>query len=328
DDVAETLESFVGRGGRLVISFLPLTDKPRKDTAHEEEDTPSEKGQERSIEKQSSKKESSGNRDEDSLDSPIRLVSLPDRWGFDLNFAELAKDSASTYASLVAGGDTGTLPRSISWHTVLFFDTRDPVWRVIYERANRPVIIERPFEQGSIVLTADSYFLSNEAMRWERHPELLAWLVRPSQDVIFEETHHGVRETPGIMALARKYRMHGLFVWSLLLAALFVWRSSSPFVPPPEDDSTQKKSISILGRDSFAGFINLLRRTVSARDILTVCFDEWKDSYARAGKQFTGKLQTVKEVVDREKARPANQRDPVRTYQRVSHILTGGGKGQ
>jgi hypothetical protein len=46
----------------------------------------------------------------------------------------------------------------------------DSNWRVLYERGGYPVLIERVFGSGSIVLCSDSYFLSNEALRRERIP--------------------------------------------------------------------------------------------------------------------------------------------------------------
>ena len=39
-----------------------------------------------------------------------------------------------------------------------------------------PVVIERQYGNGSIVLVADSFLVSNEALRSERHPRLLARL--------------------------------------------------------------------------------------------------------------------------------------------------------
>lgn len=322
ENFAKGLETFVGRGGRLVISFFPMNKKPRSSTGEEteEQNTPKDKGREEDLEKLG-KERRKKNRDEDSSGSFIRSVSLADRWGFDLDFADLPKARAGAHASIVARKEIGGLPGSISWHSMLVFKGLDPTWRVIYQRANLPVIIERTLEKGTIVLTADSYFVSNEAMRWERHPALLAWLVQPNREVIFEETHLGITENPGIVTLARRYRLHGLFAWILLLAGLFVWKNSVAFIPPHESDLAEEETDIVGGRDSVAGLKNLLRRSVSVEDILAVCLREWKNSYARAEKQFPGKLERAQAVVDREKARPAKQRNPVRSYQIISQIL-------
>ena len=36
------------------------------------------------------------------------------------------------------------------------------------------------------------------------------------------------------------------------------------------------------GKDAAAGFVNLLRRNIPPRDVLTTCFAEWKKSFAHA----------------------------------------------
>jgi len=83
------------------------------------------------------------------------------------------------------------------------------------------------------VLAADSYFTSNEALLHERHPKLLAWLVGAGTRAVFDETHLGVAENPGMAALARKYRLHGVAAVLLLLAVLHVWGSAASLLPPP-----------------------------------------------------------------------------------------------
>ena len=88
---------------------------------------------------------------------------------------------------------------------------------------------------GHLVLAADVYFLSNEALQEDRSTPLLVWLIGPHTRVLFDESHLGVVADPGIAALARRYGMSGAFFTLLLLAALFVWRRMALFVPPPDD---------------------------------------------------------------------------------------------
>src|SRR5207245_8920088 len=102
------------------------------------------------------------------------------------------------------------LTASVVWHTALYFDRPGASWRVIYARDNHPVLIERRFGSGSLVFSADSYFVSNEALRKERLPKLLAWLAGRNTTVLFDETNLGVMESQGIAALVRNYRLRGL----------------------------------------------------------------------------------------------------------------------
>ena len=39
----------------------------------------------------------------------------------------------------------------------------------------------------------------------------------------------------------------------------------------------------VAGRETSAGFINLLRRNISSRDLLQVCFAQWKKSVVKSG---------------------------------------------
>jgi len=153
----------------------------------------------------------------------------------------------------------------------------------------------------------------------ERVPQLLAWMVGPSQSVVFDETHLGVEESPGISALARKYRLHGFFAGLLLLAGLFVWKNATSFVPPYEEAVEREKPELVAGKDSASGFVNLLRRNLPARDLLAVCLSEWKKTCSR--EQPKAKLQQVQAIIDAENQRPPAERRPVATYQAISGVL-------
>jgi Domain of unknown function (DUF4350) len=288
---AHDLESLPGKGDRLVISLLPTSYQPapKKETPKEDEKRP--------------KKTVDEEEEED-----FKLVSLTNRWGFTVAYG-LLKTNATT---------TG-----FTWHTTLFFDELDPAWRVIESRGRHPMLIERKFGDGTIVLAADSYFVSNEAMRRERHPQLLAWLVGENRQVVFDETHLGVREDPGVMTLARRYRLHGLFAGLILLAVLFLWKSFSSFVPPYQDGAAHANVALATGKDSAEGFVNLLRRNIAQGRVLSVCVEEWKKSFAhRQSWRTTQRLQRIQAIADAQEALPASQRDPVGSYRTISQILS------
>ena len=85
-------------------------------------------------------------------------------------------------------------------------------------------------------MATDSYFVSNEAMAKDRHADLLAWLIGPDKNVVFDEAHFGIVETSGVAVLMRKYRLHGLAAGLMLLAGLFIWKNSTSLVPPLTDE--------------------------------------------------------------------------------------------
>src|SRR5204863_5323220 len=166
-------------------------------------------------------------------------------------------------------------------------------------------LIERRFGSGSLVFSADSYFLSNEAMRKERHPQLLAWLIGRNATVLFDETHLGVTESPGIAALVRKYRLHGLVIGLILMAGLFVWKKAISFVPAYDEEQAERHGDAVAGKDSAAGFVNLLRRSISPSEILPVCFAEWKKARAHGPAGLDKKTEQAAAVIAEEQARPA-----------------------
>jgi hypothetical protein len=172
----------------------------------------------------------------------------------------------------------GALPleEKLSWHSGIFFRPKSPAWRTIYECERGPVVIERTFGAGSIVLAGDSYFASNEALLVERAPALLAWLVGSARHVIFEETHLNFREQPGVASLLRRHGLGGFVIGFLILIALWLWRNATFTLAPRRDAAPSDEIVS--GRDSFAGFVHLLRRGPAPAELLGVCLTEWGKS--------------------------------------------------
>lgn len=305
ENVVEKLETFAADGGRIIITFYPKYHSP--DILSEDE--------------KKEEKEKEEKKEEDERGKPTlhpKYVSIEDRWGFDYETSYLP---VSTERNIPEGramkpaGPSG-LPRILSWHSALFFDKPDEAWNKVYVRDNRAVIMERTWLKGSIVLCSDSYHLSNEAMRRGRYPELIAWLVGPSSTVIFDEVHLGTRKRPGVMSLARRYRLEGVLAVIVFLAALFIWKNAISLVPKREASSIES-ALSADGRDSSAALVNLLRRSIPARRLLSVCSEEWGRSAT-----VKGDLQKrIQAVADRERTLPAGERDPVKAYRTICAIL-------
>ncbi|NTW35972.1 MAG: hypothetical protein HGB17_07550, partial [Syntrophobacteraceae bacterium] len=114
------------------------------------------------------------------------------------------------------------LPSSIPVRSRLRFEVLDGDWKTLYSVDEQPVIVERTMGHGSLVLVADSFLFSNEAMRGERSPGLLLWLFGPNGRLVFDELHFGVRDQIGLMDLVRKHRLTGFLIALLVLGGLFV----------------------------------------------------------------------------------------------------------
>jgi hypothetical protein len=330
EDLVKALEHFAGGGGRLVLAFHPILESLAATDDAESCGCGSGKGEK--SEKECSKdgckeqkKDGGDGEDGDEKDNPeedpwfVEYVSIEDRWGF--SFATLLppKSEEGEYLEIEAIKQDGPpeWPQSLSWHSALYFDKPVEQWKTLYAWDGHPVIIERPWLRGTIVLCSDSYLLSNEAMRKERHPEVLAWLVGPSTSVIFDEAHFGIQQQQGVMTLARKYHLDLPLALLALLALLFIWKNASSLAPKHAALSLEENH---QGKDSTAGLVNLLRRSIPRGKISQVCVEEWGAVFAHDPK-CAAKRGRVKDILERETSLPARQRNPVKTYQTISALL-------
>lgn len=312
-------EQILMNGGRLVISFLPENNPPKSGFfGSDNEDADGKHGEEDEKKAQESDDEKAGKRDE------TVLFNLAERWGVKFEVAALPnpspeKDAAPIFARR-ADRQEMRLPDKLSWHTSLYFTPIKNDWRVIYRRDSYPVVIERDYGKGSIVLSADSYFLSNEAMRNERHADLLAWLVGSHAHVMFDETHFGIATSQGVASLIRKYGLSGVFVNLFILALLFIWQNSVSFIPQQKENFAEGGA---LGKDMMAGLVNLLRSNIASRDILPACIAEWEKTFAYLQKDEPTIWEQIAAAIRAEEARPLKERQPLKLYHTISRILAG-----
>ena len=246
-------------------------------------------------------------------------VSVEDHWGIHFQHVTLPQGDNDTYKAVeVVNASSLALPRTLDWHSATVFTNLDKAWQTIYSRRKAPVMIERKFGAGSVVMATDSFFLSNEALRKEPHADLLAWIVGPSRHVVFDEAHLGIVEEGGVAVLIRKYRLHGLALGLLILAGLFIWKNSVSLVPPTAAEKSQNY---VAGKDATAGFVNLLRRNIQVKDVLNACFAEWTRTLLQ-GKHYTiAGVDQAQAVLEEENARVPTRRDPVVSYKRICEVL-------
>jgi hypothetical protein len=233
------------------------------------------------------------------------------RWGLD--FGYLQGPPVARQAALVEPG--GNLEPEISWPGVLYFKDLKPQWKVLYLCDTQPVVIERKLGEGSMILAADSFFLSNEALRGERHARLIARLFDGPPTIVFDEEHNDIRDNPGIASLARKYRLHGVVASLLLLAILFVWKNAVRFVPAYEAAASQSDVVA--GKESSEGFINLLRRSIRRSAIFDACVAEWRKAFAHQPRELAKMNKIQADLTIRTPA----EREPVAAYTTISRAL-------
>jgi hypothetical protein len=195
--------------------------------------------------------------------------------------------------------------KAIPRRSALYFDP-GPEWRILARRDDRATAVERGLGAGTIVLVADSYPLSNEGLREARDASFIARLVGPAHDILFDENHFGVTETGSVTTLMRKYRLEGAVAMLVLVAALFLWRSASSFLPPRE---TAPSGV-VAGRDSLEGLSALLRRGVPDKELFDACVAEWAKSQRGAAAERMDAIARL------------GKNDPVQAYRAACRVLT------
>jgi len=320
-EAIKAIEAFIADGGRFVVTFFPELQEsawylPPEEKKEEKKKDEKKQGDAKDAKKPDKKEE------QPSEQKDIKFESIEKRWEFSFAHKEMPTSGESklgdTYARKVAG--PVELPARLSWRTALYFDQLGKAWRTLYALDGHSVVIERRMGKGSIVLCSDSYLLSNEAMRNGRYSALLAWLVGQSSSVIFDETHLGVETEPEVMTLIRNYRLHWALISLIVVAMLFVWRNATSLVPRrPEGENVSQ---SLKGKDSTAGLVNLLRRSVPANKVVNVCLDEWQASFARDPKFKAANVSRARAIAEREAGAPAMKGDPVKAYVDIYTILS------
>ncbi len=185
--MSQTLDGLTTSGGRLVITYLPVYKKSETMSNSDDEDSSSDSSNADSGDnprnKRSDAQSDTETKPQTGLDDSPKppgapeeserdLVSIREHWGFDFGYTAIPEASQVDKKQPVFKAYAGLpdLPAAVSWHTNLYFEPLDNSWRTIYAVDGKPVVIERKMGQGSIVLCSDSFFISNEAMRGERHP--------------------------------------------------------------------------------------------------------------------------------------------------------------
>ncbi|MDA9922580.1 hypothetical protein OAK44_00760 [bacterium] len=164
----------------------------------------------------------------------------------------------------------GELP---TWYSQFRFEELSHEWAKVVVAEGGPVVIERNFGKGTVVIASDSFFVSNEALHLEPTPGFLEWIVGGKSKIIFDETIHGSTESGGAMKLIRRYRLHGVFFGLLVFVFLWAWRSASPLAPGSEelDLGLVGGGGTVAGEDTGSGFVRLLRGSVPPKQLIERC---------------------------------------------------------
>ena len=248
-------------------------------------------------------------------------VDLPDEFdrpedGWELAAGELPEGSELT--------DPDSLPQ---WRSPYHFSELGEAWRIVATVEEEPVVVSRRLGKGTVVLTTDSYFASNEALWKDPHPTFLLWLAGNRPNLVFDETIHGTVESGGAMKMIRRYRFHGIFFGLAIFVALLAWRSASSLAPGSEvidrglHPAETGGSTSVTGEETTAGFLSLLRRSVPRKRLLRTCVDTWrKDGSIGTRHETPGQREAIDAVLATHETSPKSL-SAVEGFRQISRIL-------
>jgi len=199
-------------------------------------------------------------------------------------------------------------PKRVS-NLLYFIVSKD--WSVARATSGHAVLIERKFGKGSVVLAADGYLMSNQALMFDRDAGLLSWVAGANRRLIFDESHLGVTETGSVAALGRRYHLHAFVAALLLLAVLFIWKNSMPLVSAPPVEHSTAPAAQSWGMPHY-----LLRRAAPPGELMAACLNEWRKSLPLGPRYSEKKLQRAEEIA-------RSEHDPVKAYRAIGQALAG-----
>ncbi len=313
----DQLETLAKDGARIVLAFRPGQKKTHSRIVAvpptEEQHSPEEDSQKPDTAQVKEDKENTQETNESKKPAG-------ERWGIKPDYFSIpvAGEQGKSLASL--NGRVDSLPKVFPLHSAFCFKDLGREWRVLYKVGDCSVIVERALGDGSIVLVADSYLFSNEAMLKERNPGLLSWLAGNCRLIVFDEFHLGVGERPGVMTLLRKYRLHGFSAVLLLLAGLFAWQNLVRFIPE-NAGGEDKNTFASSDLEQSDGLINVIQRNIKTDVLLKTCFAEWEESIGRDRGGMEERIRQARDIVQDAEGK-GSPRDLAAAYKEVSRILS------
>lgn len=251
------LDSLAREGNRIVLSFAPRGPDSRWEPMPED-----------SAEAAADSLKASG-----APSGPAKKLPAAKRDSSRIRGFHLALDTAAGRRSPASA--LGNIQDTLPWISRLYFDSLEGPWAVLYLRDSLPVMVERPLGKGSMVLIADTYWASNEALFAFLPGRLLSLLAAGHTRLLFDERHLGLHRNDSLVDLLVKYRMHLLLPSLLLLLLAYFWKLRSAFDAPETAVASSRSPAEPLGG---AGLAGLLRRNIPAGELLGNCYSQWKET--------------------------------------------------
>ncbi len=230
----EEFERLAVRGARIIIAFDTdgVVQKPR-----------------------------AGARTRDSSTHAPAEDTLKKRWGIQLAFTKRKVSKAvNEFMSQL-----DSIP--VSWH----FSSWANDWSPSQMKDSTPLFLERRFGKGSVLLIAESKLFTNRELLMNPDTQVLAAVPIYQREIIFDESHLGLEDTGTVVGLATAHGLQWMMLGLVVLAVLYVWRSSTSFVPP----AAARRDTAVAGHDAHSALSNLLMQSLPKNSILGFVAEEW-----------------------------------------------------
>lgn len=308
ESLIDAIETFVISGGRLVIAFrwLGVNQEDYEDARESWADAQEDEDE-----------DSAGDESTRARMYTDDLDWIDDRWGFRYRVAEDGDQYPDEPLEAKRTTADSSLPEMVFWSSTDYFEPKIPEWKTLYEVDGRAAVMERSWGDGSIAIASDTYFLCNEAMVHDRHPELLAWVVGDSTHLMIDETIHYVRQETGLMGLIRQYGLTGLLFAFAVVALLHVWRQANPLVPQHTRTRETEVAHQQTLRDAHAGLVRLLARSVPPARLMSVVVAQWRRTLQHDSRIDTERIARVEALAQRD----PKSATPQETYRDIVHLL-------
>ena len=324
EEEAERLQDLAQRGNRVVIALTPTT-MLNPDESDEEIAQRLEAWAERRQDARRPPSQPNGedadkdNEDAENDRAPHSLHQIK-AWQVAFHFPPLPEDAEERLAEVALPNWPPEISTQIPWNSTAAFTHLGEGWSIIAHRDQMPVVLERRYGKGSVVVCTDSFFLSNEAQLRERATEFLVWLLGPHRAIVFDETHLGVASRPGVAALIRQYRLHGFVAGLLLVAGLYIWKNLFSLVPRHQSGPVEHPA-EVAGKDHAEGLVNLLQNHVPARELIPECDRVWRKSERFLPLPVRAHQAQMRDLLTDPDAKAAGRR-PEDVYRKVQQLLT------
>ena len=146
-----------------------------------------------------------------------------------------------------------------------------PKSKPVYKLDGQDIILLLNHGKGDIIISSETYFISNESLVKEPPVRFLTWIMNGRKRVLVDEYHHGISYKKGISFLFKKYNLYWFIGYLILIFLLYLWHVLPYFQTPLPRPQRAKLQV----QSSLTGYTQLLTKTIPKNKILSICFEQW-----------------------------------------------------